>query len=851
MFSAQNLQINRGSTSSNAQGTSLVTVTHTYKDLSLTVANIILLLPPYLGQGVVQDMIFVGDHILIEGSDTSTFNKIESVSPFTVGPDLFGGASGLSIGAPIVAVDANAAKITGAIFQTEIADATHPGIVTATAQDFGGAKTFHADVNIINPPTGLNITQTTGGVGVNITTADSTNACGFTIAESALPGNIYGMVFKGDGFTAAHPQLWIIADTGNAGIILDNVAESVFISGDTHISAGKKLFLGSADTFFDNATVNPQEIMWHFAGTSPNDDFVYYDTGTRAFSFAVNGSDVFAATSTHFDIYHPLLLTAGVDTDLPVPLLVGNTNATSIELNAPVTQFNATTVNFVNSKVTRFMQANTNIDIGQNAANSITTGSANVAIGTDALTAATTGNGNMAIGGNALTAVTTGSNNIGIGQSAGEAITTGSNTVAIGVLSLQLNTTGANNAALGTGTLKVNNTGSNNTAIGSLALQGNTTASSNTAVGTNALLLNTIGSDNTAVGKDALDANISGSDNVAIGINALGASTAGIHNVAVGSGSMGAVTTGSFNVAMGSDSLGSITTGGELVAIGLSAMRVNTTGDFNTAVGAYALELNTTGSFNTALGKFALNNCTTGQQNTAVGYSVLGNSLTTGIGNTAMGTDAATNVSTGSNNTALGNAAGTAITTGIDNVCVGHNSLQIITTGSSNIAIGKGAGASLTVNDNSNILIGNAGTAGNVGIIRIGTAGTHVKNFQTGIRGITTGVADAIPVLIDSANQLGTVISLRSAKENIKEISATENAAIISMLEPVRFDYIGNHGKHQQFGLIADDVEKICPDICAYDSDDKLHTVYYDRIPMMLLREVQRLQTEIELLKAR
>lgn len=225
------LQINRGRATANAQGGNITTVIHTFKDDANTVANIIMAFPDYLGQGAGQELIFPGDHILIKGSDTTSFNEIESVAPFTVGTDLFSGASGLSIGTPVVAVDANGAIITGQILQLEKADQTHPGILTQLAQDIGGTKTFHADVNIVDPPSGLNITKTTGGGGVNITTSDPTTPIGCVVLDTTNAAGTYGIIYKGNGFTDSNPQLWIIAgETGTSGIILDNIDESVAIN---------------------------------------------------------------------------------------------------------------------------------------------------------------------------------------------------------------------------------------------------------------------------------------------------------------------------------------------------------------------------------------------------------------------------------------------------------------------------------------------------------------------------------------------------------------------------------------------------------------------------------------------
>lgn len=141
MFSAKNLQIYRGNASSSTQGKD-TTALHTFKDVTSTVGVIQGYFPPYLGQGVTQDSISVGDHLLIEGSDTTIFTRILSLDPFTVSTDYFSGASGISIGTPINAVDGNVAKITGNTLQMEFANPTFPGVLSTGAQTILGAKTF-------------------------------------------------------------------------------------------------------------------------------------------------------------------------------------------------------------------------------------------------------------------------------------------------------------------------------------------------------------------------------------------------------------------------------------------------------------------------------------------------------------------------------------------------------------------------------------------------------------------------------------------------------------------------------------------------------------------------------------
>jgi hypothetical protein len=140
---------------------------------------------------------------------------------------------------------------------------------------------------------------------------------------------------------------------------------------------------------------------------------------------------------------------------------------------------------------------------------------------------------------------------------------------------------------------------------------------------------------------------------------------------------------------------------------------------------------------------------------------------------------------------------------------------------------------------NNNIVISNAAVAGDSGVIRIGTAAVQVKNFQAGIRGVVPDAGDGIPVFISSTGQLGTAISLRSAKYNIQDIDENRNADIISKLIPRTFSY--NNTTNLQYGMIIDEVEDLCPELIARTSEGKQENLNYHFIPTMLLKEVQRL----------
>ena len=252
------------------------------------------------------------------------------------------------------------------------------------------------------------------------------------------------------------------------------------------------------------------------------------------------------------------------------------------------------------------------------------------------------------------------------------------------------------------------------------------------------------------------------------------------------------------------------------VATGRNALFSNTTGFQNTATGGAALFSNTTGFFNTATGRNALFSNTTGRGNAATGAGALF-SNTTGSLNTANGAGALVNNKTGNHNTADG-----------ESTLVGN------TTGDFNIALGHSAGSELTTGDK-NIDIGNRGVAGEGKTIRIGKQGTQIATFIAGISGAT--VAGGVGVIIDANGQLGTVTSSERFKDGIKPMDKASEA--ILALQPVTFRY-----KHEldpkgipQFGLVAEQVEKVNPDLVAHDLQGKVYTVRYEAVNAMLLNE--------------
>jgi hypothetical protein len=323
---------------------------------------------------------------------------------------------------------------------------------------------------------------------------------------------------------------------------------------------------------------------------------------------------------------------------------------------------------------------------------------------------------------------------------------------------------------------------------------------------------------------------------------ALQSNTTASYNVANGHRALFSNTTGYSNTASGANALYANTTGTRNTASGVTALRNNTTGSSNTASGYLALRGNTTASHNTAFGAEALS-FNTGPRNTALGFQALRDN-TTGYNNTASGFAALRFNTLGIANTATGYGALHANTGGILNTACGFKALNGNTTGQRNIALGQQAGLNLTTG-NDNIAIGNAGVAAEAATIRMGTAGTHTRAFIAGIRGATTGVANAIPVLIDGNGQLGTISSSRRFKEEIRDMGdATER---LSALRPVTFRYkpeIQAGERPLEYGLIAEEVAEVFPELVVFDEEGKPFTVKYHLLSTMLLNELERLRAD-------
>jgi trimeric autotransporter adhesin len=362
---------------------------------------------------------------------------------------------------------------------------------------------------------------------------------------------------------------------------------------------------------------------------------------------------------------------------------------------------------------------------------------------------------------------------------------------------------------------------------------------------------------NTAEGDNALhDVNTAvGINNTAVGANALTNDTTGQYNVAVGEAALANNTTGNFNMAIGTEALRDNnanfnlaigfrvgfmnTTGNHLTGVGAAALRNNTTGNKNTAIGADALRENTTSSGNTAIGADALLNNTTGANdgaNTAVGAAALFNN-TTGEENVAVGFNALNaNVGTGFS-VAVGFQALDEATGG-QNTAVGDNALGNVTTGSENTALGDLAGFDVTTG--SNIIAIGAFVSG------ISSAFGQMDNsaYIGSSFGQPLDPGTGTTLAIDADGKLGTFLSSRRFKKEIKPMG--QSSKTVLALKPVTFQYNYDKKGTPQFGLVAENVAKVNPNLVVRDKNGELVTVRYEQINVMLLNEFLKEHKKVE-----
>jgi hypothetical protein len=296
-----------------------------------------------------------------------------------------------------------------------------------------------------------------------------------------------------------------------------------------------------------------------------------------------------------------------------------------------------------------------------------------------------------------------------------------------------------------------------------------------------------------------------------------------------------ALNTADSNTAVGAAALLLNTTGTENTAIGTATLVHNDTAEQNTATGAFALSNHVSGNGNTANGANALFSDTSGQLNTAIGAGALftDNNGFNGSFNTAVGASALFS-NNGGDNTAVGAQALLDNTTGNDNTADGLSALASNTTGNNNVALGSFAGIQQTTGSN-NVYIGSN---------MQGSAGESNACYIKSIFGQTAAGGSA--VFIDANSKLGTLTSSKRFKEEIKPMDQASEALLA--LKPVTFRYkkeIDPAGI-SQFGLVAEEVEKVNPDLVVRDEDGKPYSVRYDQVNAMLLNEFIKEHNKVE-----
>lgn len=455
---------------------------------------------------------------------------------------------------------------------------------------------------------------------------------------------------------------------------------------------------------------------------------------------------------------------------------------------------------------------NSNVFFGPGSGIATVTGFNNIGLGTQATASVSTGDSNTGIGQGALFSVTTGTNNIGLGTSAGFPIDAGSENIMIGTATGQrLNTSAASyNIAIGQGAL-YSQTGGHNICIGNAA--GSSSAgsdSSNIYIGnpgttpeSNIARIGRTGSGNDEI----TDCYIAGTVHADTGLDVTtGDLTVSSGNVDITAGDINMSNTHSIIVS-GTKYINFYNSGLNNIYLGESSGNASVSGQYNAALGS-SLQAITTGSSNYAIGDNSQNSMTTGDNNVSVGFNMFG-SLTTGVANVAVG-------------------AGF--------------SFPSLLTGQRNVAIGVTSGTNYTGAESDNLILGSdPGVVGESNVIRIGLQGTGSNEqnvcYIAGIFGSTVGVS-GVPVVVDNTGLMGTVVSSRRYKENISDMDDASRP--IMDLRPVTFNLKNDRTHSRKFGLIAEEVDEILPDLVVHNKEGDPETVKYQDLPVLLLNELQR-----------
>ena len=382
---------------------------------------------------------------------------------------------------------------------------------------------------------------------------------------------------------------------------------------------------------------------------------------------------------------------------------------------------------------------------------------------------------------------------------------------------------------------------------GTINIETSAPPSSGDVVGPNSAISGNIAAYDGITGKLILDSLVPvlgvAGNNIFFGLSAGNPSITGSNNFGAMYQALAGLSTGNWNIAIGGNSQVA-QNGNHNIALGYNSLYgINgTAGDNNIAIGQSAFA-SFTGASSIAIGLQALQNLVTGND-IAFGASCAPN-ITSGGNNTWIGSNCAYSyVGPGSNNTFLGNGAGYNQSIGDSNTYLGYHAGIGTTgplTGSNSIIIGSSAGINYTAAENTNIVIGSPGVAGDVAVIRLGATGTQTSCLIAGISGSTvTGAA----VLCDATGLLGTVVSSRRYKKDIENYEGS-----ILDLRPVQFKY--KKTQTLSFGFIAEEVDEIFPELVLHDNYGNIESIAYHEMPAMLLKEIQRLNARIEKLEQR
>jgi hypothetical protein len=325
----------------------------------------------------------------------------------------------------------------------------------------------------------------------------------------------------------------------------------------------------------------------------------------------------------------------------------------------------------------------------------------------------------------------------------------------------------------------------------------------------------------TAEGCSALNLLTTGAGNTGLGWYALYVDTTGSFNTGVGGGAL-ALNNADSNTAVGAGALLLNTSGAQNTAVGTNAMAHNDTGDDNTAMGAFALFDNIVGFENTAVGIKALYS-NVGQDNCAFGDSALF-SNTTGLGNNAFGVGALAGKTTGSGNSAFGSDAMLSFSNGDNNTAIGDFAGVSLSTGGGNVYIGEDVEGQITESNH-----------------------TYIRNINTTT---VSGVGvDAVTVDL-STGLLGHLSSSRRYKQDIQPMESASET--LYRLKPVTYRYKKQIDPSQclDYGLVAEEVAKVDPNLASRNRDGQIESVRYNAINAMLLNEFLKEHKKVRKLEA-